>query len=94
MIVLRLSRILGEKKLSMADLARMTGINNNGVSDLYHERTFSIRFDTLDRMCKALDCSVADLLEYIPDNETEQNNKGSAEKGDDKPVKKRGLFGF
>lgn len=80
MIVLHIAKILGEKKLSKADLARMTGINNNGVSDLYYERTFSIRFDTLDRICKALHCSVADLLEYVPDNETGQNKEISAEK--------------
>jgi putative transcriptional regulator len=67
MIKVHLSRIMGEKKLKIADVARMTGLHRNGIAKLYNEETDGIKFDTLDKLCKALDCKVEDLIEYIED---------------------------
>ncbi|MEK4175127.1 helix-turn-helix transcriptional regulator [Aeribacillus sp. FSL K6-2848] len=67
MIKVHLSRIMGEKKLKIADVARMTGLHRNGIAKLYNEETDGIKFDTLDKLCKTLDCKVEDLIEYIDD---------------------------
>lgn len=63
MIKVHLSRILGEKRLSVTDLSKMTGLNRAGLSKLYNEKTTSISFDTLEKVCTALECDITDLLE-------------------------------
>lgn len=72
MIKVHLSRIMGEKRLKIADVARMTGLHRNAIARLYNEETGGIQWDTLERLCKALDCSVADLIEYIPDDQDDK----------------------
>ena len=69
MIKIRLSRLLGEKRWSQAQLSRLTGIRPNTISDLYNEFTERISLDQLNQICKILECDIADLLEYIPDNQ-------------------------
>lgn len=74
MIKIHLSRLMGERRLKIADLERMTknqgdGLHRNGITKLYHEKTDGIKFETLDVLCKALNCTVSDLIEYIPDND-------------------------
>ncbi|MFD2869061.1 helix-turn-helix domain-containing protein [Kurthia populi] len=63
MIKVHLSRILGEKRLSVTDLSKMTGLNRAGLSKLYNEKTTSISFETLEKVCTALECDITDLLE-------------------------------
>lgn len=62
MIRIQLSKILGEKRLTQADIARMTGIRAGTINDLYHEIASRINLEHLDLLCEALDCDVADLL--------------------------------
>ena len=69
MIKIHLSRLLGEKRWSPAQLSRLTGIRPNIISDLYNEFTERISLDQLNQICKILECDIADLLEYIPDNQ-------------------------
>jgi putative transcriptional regulator len=69
---------MGERRLKIADLERMTkdhgnGLHRNGITKLYNEKTDGIKFDTLDAICKALNCTVGDLIEYIPDDEKTAN---------------------
>ncbi|MDE5946547.1 MAG: helix-turn-helix transcriptional regulator [Oscillospiraceae bacterium] len=66
MIKIHLSRILGEKRMSQAELARQTGIGPSTVSDIYNEITERLNVDHLDRMCEFLGCDITDLIEYIP----------------------------
>ena len=70
MILVHLGRILGERKMKMAELSRQTGISKNALSILYHERSQGILFDTLEKLCWALDCSVSDLLEYVSEEDS------------------------
>jgi putative transcriptional regulator len=72
MIRIHLGRLLGERKMKMSDLSKQTGISKNALSDLYHEKTDRIRFDTLDKICTALHCSVSDLVEYVQDEQRER----------------------
>lgn len=67
MIVNKLSGILGSKRMKMTELCKLTGLSKTYVFDLYHDNKASIKFETLDKICKALECSVHDLFEYIPD---------------------------
>ncbi len=64
-----LGRLLGERKLRASEVARKTGINKNTLSSLYNEKVSGIRFGTLEKLCKFLDCSIGDLIEYVPDEE-------------------------
>ncbi len=66
MIKNHLSRILGERRWTQTKLAAMTGIRKSTISDLYNEMAERISFDQLDRICEALDCTLPELLEYIP----------------------------
>ena len=68
-IKIQLSRIMGEQKLKVAELSRKSGISRYALYELYHERTKGIGFETLAKLCQALDCSVGDLLEYVPDEQ-------------------------
>ncbi|WP_019241488.1 MULTISPECIES: helix-turn-helix domain-containing protein [Bacillus] len=63
MIKVHLSRIMGERKLKISDVANLTGLHRNGITKLYKEETDGIKFDTLEKICTALDCKIEDLLE-------------------------------
>ena len=63
MIKCHLSRLMGEKKLKIADVARDTGINRGTITRLYQETAVRVEFDVLEKLCVYLDCVIADLLE-------------------------------
>ena len=69
MIKIYLSRILGEKRITQAELARQTGIRPSTISDIYNEMTERLNIEYLDRICEYLDCSITDLIEYIPNKQ-------------------------
>jgi len=66
MIKIHLSRLLGEKRWTQADLARKTGIRPSTISEMYNELIERVNLDFLDRICDVLDCDVSDILEHIP----------------------------
>lgn len=63
MIRCRLSRLMGEHKMSIADVARETGLHRNTVSLLYHETAQRVELDAIDRLCRLFKCAVGDLFE-------------------------------
>ena len=69
MIANRLSRLLGDRRLSVREVARRTGLAESGLYELYHDRTRRVDFGTLDKLCAVLDCTTGDILEYVPDEE-------------------------
>ena len=69
MIKIYLSRILGEKRITQAELARQTGIRPSTISDIYNEMTERLNIEYLDRICEYLDCSITDLIEYVPNKQ-------------------------
>lgn len=69
MIENRLSRILGERRMSIAELARLTGVQYTSLFELYHGRAKRVDLKTLDRICRALGIQPGDILEYAPDTE-------------------------
>lgn len=64
MIENRLSRILGERRMSIAELERQTNVPYTSLFELYHGRAKRIDLKTLDRICKALGVTPGDILEY------------------------------
>jgi putative transcriptional regulator len=68
MIKCHLSTLLGARKLKISDVVRDTGINRSTVNRLFHETNNRVDFDTLEKLCIYLECSVGELLEMVPDN--------------------------
>lgn len=66
MIKCHLSRMMGERKLKIADVARMTGLHRNTITLLYEETAARIDLDAIDKLCEVFGCRVGDLLEKIP----------------------------
>lgn len=65
MIKNNLSMLMGIKKMKISELSQMTGLNYNTISNLYHEKTKGVDFETLDKICWALECNSQDLFEYV-----------------------------
>lgn len=66
MIRCHLSRLMGERKLKIADVARETGLNRNTITLLYKETATRVDLDAIEKLCKLFDCGVDDLFEYDP----------------------------
>ena len=66
MIVNQLAKLIGEKRLDYRDIVKLTKIDNHTVNKLFKGNTKRIEFDTLDKLCFALDCNTDDILKYIP----------------------------
>lgn len=63
-IILRLDRVMADRKMSLNQLAREVGISNVNLSNIKTGKISAIRFSTLDAICRVLDCQPGDLLEY------------------------------
>ncbi|MBD5112705.1 MAG: helix-turn-helix transcriptional regulator [Ruminococcaceae bacterium] len=66
MIKITLSRKMGEMRVTQAELARATGIRSNTINDLYHDVVERVNLEQLDRICEALQCSLSDIVEFVP----------------------------
>lgn len=69
MIVLRLDRMMADRKISLNQLAELVGISNVNLSNIKTGKISAIRFSTLNGICKALNCQPGDILEYVEDEE-------------------------
>ena len=63
-IVLRLDRVMVERKISLNELAERVGISNVNLSKIKNNKVTAIRFSTLAAICEVLECNVGDILEY------------------------------
>ena len=68
MIKLRITEILQEQGHTKYWLYKQLGLSYQNLSKLMNNETSGIRFETLDTLCKILNCSVGDLFEHTPDN--------------------------
>ncbi len=64
MIKCHLSRLMGERKLKIADVARETGLHRNTITLLYDETATRVDVDAIDRLCRFFGINVGDLFEY------------------------------
>lgn len=63
-IILRLDRVMADRKMSLNELSEKVGIANVNLSKLKNGRVSAIRFSTLSAICEVLDCQPGDILEY------------------------------
>lgn len=63
-IVLRLDRIMADRKISLTELSERVGISMANLSNLKTGKVKAIRFSTLDALCRELQCRPGDILEY------------------------------
>ena len=68
-IILRLDRVMADRKMSLNQLAKEVGISNVNLSNIKTGKISAIRFSTLNGICRALDCQPGDILEYVEDPE-------------------------
>ena len=64
MIIVNLDVMMAKRKISLGDLAERVGITPANLSILKTGKAKAIRFSTLDKICKMLNCQPADILEY------------------------------
>ena len=72
MIISNFAVLLAERKMKVADLVRSTGINKSTLHKLYNDESVRIDFETIDKICLALDVEVGDLL-VLKKNDKDQN---------------------
>lgn len=69
MIKIKLSDLLGKNKMTQKALADITRIRPATISKMYYEEVKRIDIKQLDSICKAFDCEISELLEFIPEDE-------------------------
>lgn len=67
MIVVNLDVVLARRKMSLSELSERVGITLANLSILKTGKAKAVRFSTLEAICRELECSPGDLLEYRPD---------------------------
>ena len=70
-IIINLDVMMAKRKIGLQELAAKVDITNANLSILKNNKARAVRFTTLDAICRALDCQVGDILEYVPDKEEE-----------------------
>ena len=70
-IILRLDRVMADRKMSLNELSARVGISNVNLSNLKTGKVKAVRFSTLEAICEALDCQPGDILEYRREEEKE-----------------------
>lgn len=66
-IIIRLDRVLADRKMRLYELANIVQISNVNLSNLKTGKVKAIRFSTLNAICKTLKCAPGDILEYVDD---------------------------
>lgn len=66
-IIVNLDVMLAKRKMPLNELADRVDITISNLSILKNNKGRAIRFSTLDKLCKALDCTPGDILEYVKD---------------------------
>ena len=66
-IILRLDRVMADRKMSLNELSEKVGVANVNLSKLKHGRVSALRFSTREAICDVLDCQPGDILEFRRD---------------------------
>lgn len=73
MIKCHLSKLMGERKLKIVDVARATGLNRSTVTALYKEEATRVDIYTINVLCQFFNCDVCDLFQFVNSCEQESN---------------------
>lgn len=68
-IIVRLDRMMADRKISLGDLAERVGIAEGNLSKLKNGKVSGVRFKTLNAICTELDCQPGDILEFDENEE-------------------------
>ncbi len=68
-IILRLDRVMADRKISLNELSDKVGVANVNLSKIKTGKVSAVRFSTLNAICDVLDCQPGDILEFQRDNE-------------------------
>ena len=68
-IIVRLDRVMADRKMSLNELAQKVGMSNVNLSNLKTGKMKGIRFETMNAICEALDCQPGDLFEFTKGEE-------------------------
>jgi putative transcriptional regulator len=71
-IILRLDRMLADRKMQLNEIASRIGISVVNLSNIKTGKIKAIRFSTLNAICRELDCQPGDILEYIPGQDADE----------------------
>ena len=74
-IILRLDRVMADRKMSLKELSERVGVANVNLSKIKTGKVSAIRFSTLNAICEVLNCQTGDLLEYEPDPEEQEKTE-------------------
>jgi putative transcriptional regulator len=69
-IILRLDRVMADRKISLKELSERVGLSNVNLSKMKTGKISAIRFSTLEAICEVLDCQPGDILEYQKDEDS------------------------
>ena len=69
MIVNNISTMIGHRKTDISEVAKIANLSYNTVYNLYYDKTKGIDFETLNKLCYTLNCTVSDLIIYVPDKQ-------------------------
>ncbi|MBR4882196.1 MAG: helix-turn-helix transcriptional regulator [Clostridia bacterium] len=64
--------MMAKRKMSLNELSEKVGITLANLSVLKNNKAKAIRFSTLDAICRALECRVEDIIEYVDEDETKK----------------------
>ena len=78
MVHSHLNRLMQERALKTAELARLAHVNRSTVSALTAQRATRVDLDALERICIVLGCGIGDLLQIVPDEPTHENAEPGA----------------
>lgn len=67
MIIINIDVMLAKRKMSVTELSEKVGITMANISILKNGKAKAIKIETLDKICKALDCQPGDILEFKED---------------------------
>lgn len=73
MIIINIDVMLAKRKMSVTELSEKAGITMANISILKNGKAKAIKIDTLNKICKALDCQPGDILEWQPDGESPED---------------------
>ena len=69
-MILRLDRVMADRKISLKELSDLVGVSNVNLSKMKTGKITAIRFSTLEAICEALNCQPGDILEYVKEDDT------------------------
>ena len=71
-IILRLDRVMADRKISLKERSEQVGVTNVNLSKIKTGKISAIRFSTLEAICETLNCQPGDILEYDPNAASEE----------------------